>query len=113
MVNSSEFFMQFALDKAWAYQGLTFPNPPVGAVITDNQDRLLSYGVHKEAGSPHAEVNAIKQAYLNITKDKEILKFEDASKIHEYLHLNHNGIFEDKNIYVTLEPCNHFGKHPL
>jgi len=105
-------FISFALEKAWAYQGLTYPNPPVGAVITDNQNNFLAYGVHKRVGTPHAEVDAIKKAYFNITKDKKILKLEDSKEIHEYLKVNHNGIFRDKNIYVTLEPCNHFGKTP-
>jgi len=91
MVNSQEYFIDLALEKAWAYQGLTYPNPSVGAVVTDNQNNFIAYGVHKRAGTPHAEVNAIKKAYLK---------------------LNHNGIFKDKNIYVTLEPCNHFGKTP-
>jgi len=104
--------MQLALEKAWAYQGLTYPNPPVGAVITDNQNNLISYGVHKKAGTPHAEVNAIKQAYFKITHDNEILKLEDSIEIHKYLSTHSHGIFEDKNIYVTLEPCNHFGKTP-
>jgi len=105
-------FINSALEKAWAYQGLTYPNPPVGAVITDNQNNFISYGVHKKAGTPHAEVNAIKKAYFKITQNEEILKIEDSKNIHDYLELNHNGIFKDKNIYVTLEPCNHFGKTP-
>jgi diaminohydroxyphosphoribosylaminopyrimidine deaminase/5-amino-6-(5-phosphoribosylamino)uracil reductase len=105
-------FINLALEKAWAYQGLTYPNPPVGAVITDNQNNFISYGVHIKAGSPHAEVNAIKQAYFTLTSNKNILKLEDSKDIHEYLYNNHNGIFSDKNIYVTLEPCNHFGKTP-
>jgi diaminohydroxyphosphoribosylaminopyrimidine deaminase/5-amino-6-(5-phosphoribosylamino)uracil reductase len=112
MVNSQEYFIDLALEKAWAYQGLTYSNPPVGAVITDNQNNFIAYGVHKKAGTPHAEVNAIKKAYFNITKDKKILDIVDSKEIHNYLKLNHNGIFKDKYIYVTLEPCNHFGKTP-
>lgn len=104
--------MQLALEKAWAYQGLTYPNPPVGAVITDNQNNFIAYGVHKKAGTPHAEVNAIKKAYYELTQDDIILNITDSKEIHEYLHVNHNHIFKDKNIYVTLEPCNHFGKTP-
>ena len=112
MVNGDEYFINLALEKAWVYQGLTYPNPPVGAVITDNQNNFIAYGVHVKAGSPHAEVNAIKQAYLNLTNDKNILKLECSKDIHEYIYKNHNDIFKDKNIYVTLEPCNHFGKTP-
>ena len=112
MVNSPEFYMQLALDKAWAFQGLTYPNPPVGAVVTDNQNSFIAYGVHEKAGEAHAEVNVIKQAYFNITHDETILNIKESKKIHEYLYQNHNGIFKDKYIYVTLEPCNHFGKTP-
>jgi len=104
--------MNLAIEKAWAFQGLTYPNPPVGAIITDNQNNFIAYGIHKKAGAPHAEVNAIKQAYFNITNDKEILKIESSNKIHDYLYINHNNIFKNKNLYVTLEPCNHFGKTP-
>jgi len=112
MVSSQEYFINLALEKAWAYQGLTYPNPPVGAVITDNQNNFIAYGVHKEAGLAHAEVNAIKKAYHNLTNDTKILDIIDTRKIHDYLYANHNGIFKDKHIYVTLEPCNHFGKTP-
>jgi diaminohydroxyphosphoribosylaminopyrimidine deaminase/5-amino-6-(5-phosphoribosylamino)uracil reductase len=105
-------FINLALEKAWAYQGLTYPNPPVGAVITDNQNNFISSGVHEKAGTPHAEVNAIKKAYCKLTNDEKILNIKDSSEIHKYLHVNHNDIFKDKNIYVTLEPCNHFGKTP-
>ena len=105
-------FINLALEKAWAYQGLTYPNPPVGAVITDNQNNFISYGVHVKAGSPHAEVNAIKKAYHKLTNDDKIFNLKDSSEIHKYIHINHNGIFRDKHIYVTLEPCNHFGKTP-
>ena len=112
MVNSQEYFIDLALEKAWAYQGLTYPNPPVGAVITDNQDNFISYGVHKKVGTPHAEVHAIKKAYYKLTNDTKIVDITDAQKIHNYIHANHNGLFKDKYIYVTLEPCNHFGKTP-
>jgi diaminohydroxyphosphoribosylaminopyrimidine deaminase/5-amino-6-(5-phosphoribosylamino)uracil reductase len=112
MVNEDNYFIDLALEKAWAYQGLTYPNPPVGAVITDNKNNFISYGVHKKAGTPHAEVHAIKKAYYRLTNDEKILNLEDSKQIHKYLKLNHNDIFRDKNIYVTLEPCNHFGKTP-
>jgi len=105
-------FINLALKKAWAYQGLTYPNPPVGAVITDNKNNFIAYGVHKKAGTPHAEVHAIKKAYFKITQDEKILKLKDSKEIHNYLQVNHKGLFRDKIIYVTLEPCNHFGKTP-
>jgi len=112
MVIKEESHIQLALDKAWIYQGLTYPNPPVGSVITDENNNFISYGVHVKAGTPHAEVNAIKKAYYKLTNDKAIMDIEDSKDIHDYLFTNHNGIFKNKNIYVTLEPCNHFGKTP-
>lgn len=57
------FYMKLAIDEAWKYQLLTYPNPAVGCVIVKN-GRLLSIEAHKEAGQAHAEVNALKAAYL-------------------------------------------------
>ncbi len=112
MVKSDEYFMQKALDKAWTYQGLTFPNPAVGAVITDKNSNLISLGVHERAGLAHAEVNAIKNAYMYLTKDNQIQEITNPFLLHEYLLKHHAGIFKNKTIYVTLEPCNHVGKTP-
>ena len=66
--------------------GTTYPNPMVGSVIV-YEDRIIGEGWHKKAGEPHAEVNAI-----NSVKDKSLLK--------------------KATIYVSLEPCSHFGKTP-
>ncbi len=66
--------------------GTTYPNPLVGSVIVYN-DVIIGEGWHKEAGMPHAEVNAIKSV-----SDPSLLK--------------------DATIYVNLEPCSHFGKTP-
>jgi len=112
MVRDENHFMQMALDKAWSYQGLTYPNPPVGAVITDNQNNFISIGTHEFAGGPHAEVNAIKNAYKKLTDDEKIDSINDSISLHKFLHENHRDIFKDKNIYVTLEPCNHHGQTP-
>ncbi len=66
--------------------GTTYPNPLVGSVIVlDN--KIIGEGWHLEAGKPHAEVNAIKSV-----KDKSLL--------------------EQATIYVSLEPCSHYGKTP-
>lgn len=66
--------------------GTTYPNPLVGSVIVyDN--KIIGEGWHKKAGEPHAEVNAV-----NSVKDKSLL--------------------EKATIYVSLEPCSHFGKTP-
>jgi diaminohydroxyphosphoribosylaminopyrimidine deaminase/5-amino-6-(5-phosphoribosylamino)uracil reductase len=66
--------------------GTTYPNPLVGSVIVYN-DKIIGEGWHKKAGEPHAEVNAI-----NSVKDKTLLS--------------------RATIYVSLEPCSHFGKTP-
>lgn len=66
--------------------GNTFPNPMVGSVIVhDNQ--IIGEGWHRMAGEPHAEVNAI-----NSVSDTSLLP--------------------KSTIYVSLEPCSHFGKTP-
>jgi diaminohydroxyphosphoribosylaminopyrimidine deaminase/5-amino-6-(5-phosphoribosylamino)uracil reductase len=66
--------------------GTTYPNPLVGSVIVYN-NKIIGEGWHKKSGEPHAEVNAI-----NAVKDKSLLS--------------------KSTIYVSLEPCNHFGKTP-
>jgi diaminohydroxyphosphoribosylaminopyrimidine deaminase / 5-amino-6-(5-phosphoribosylamino)uracil reductase len=62
------------------------PNPLVGAVIVHN-NQIIGEGYHQKYGEAHAEVNAV-----NSVEDKTLLK--------------------DSTIYVTLEPCSHFGKTP-
>ena len=105
------FYMRLAIDEAWKHQLLTYPNPAVGCVIVKNQ-RLLAVEAHKEAGMPHAEVNALKTAYLK-DNPNSILKTKNSSfDIHQFLLQNHNGFFNDCEIYVTLEPCNHIGRTP-
>lgn len=67
-------------------RGQVSPNPMVGAVIVLD-DRIIGEGYHRCCGQAHAEVNAI-----NSVKDKSLL--------------------EDSTIYVSLEPCAHYGKTP-
>ena len=104
-------FMQLAIDKAWEYQLLTYPNPAVGAVIV-REGKVLSIEAHKEAGKPHAEVLALKAAYLTEYPNSSLKDIDDSHIIHEYLTNNHNDFFKSCEIYVTLEPCNHIGKTP-
>lgn len=66
--------------------GTTYPNPLVGSVIVYNNE-IIGEGWHQKAGEPHAEVNAIHSV-----KDKSLLS--------------------KATIYVSLEPCSHFGKTP-
>ena len=105
------FYMKLAIDEAWKYQLLTYPNPAVGCVVVKN-GVILSIEAHKEAGTPHAEVNALKAAFLKEYPNDVLKTKKDSHDIHEYLIKNHNGFFEDCIIYVTLEPCNHIGKTP-
>jgi len=79
-------YMQRCIDLAYMGLGNTYSNPMVGAVVVyDN--KIIGEGYHTQAGKPHAEVNAI-----NMVKDKNLLKHS--------------------TIYVSLEPCAHFGKTP-
>jgi len=103
--------MQLAIRKAWKYQFLTYPNPAVGAtVVKDNQ--VLSVEAHQKAGMPHAEVLALKEAYLTRYKDLKLKDMDNSLEIHNYLSENHKDFFRDCEIFVTLEPCNHIGKTP-
>lgn len=81
-----EFYMQRCLELAEKGLGNTSPNPLVGAVIV-HEDKIIGEGYHQQYGGPHAEVNAI-----NSVKNKSLLK--------------------DSKIYVSLEPCSHYGKTP-
>lgn len=77
-------YMKLALILAGARHGLTGTNPSVGCVIVKNNE-IVSIGQTGFNGSPHAEFNAIKNANENLKGAK---------------------------IYITLEPCNHYGKTP-
>ena len=104
--------MQKALDAAWAYQVLTFPNPAVGAVVSNEKGEILGIGAHQKAGTPHAEVLALKAAYAHLTHDQRIQAIEDATELHTFLKEHHANLFHSLTLHVTLEPCNHFGKTP-
>jgi diaminohydroxyphosphoribosylaminopyrimidine deaminase/5-amino-6-(5-phosphoribosylamino)uracil reductase len=85
-VNIHEKYIKRCIQLAKNGVGLTYPNPMVGSVIVLN-NKVIGEGWHKKAGKPHAEVNAI-----NSVTDKSLLK--------------------EATIYVSLEPCSHFGKTP-
>jgi len=76
--------MKTAIELADNGLGFVNPNPLVGAVIVKN-GRVIGKGYHERFGSNHAEVNA----FLNATED-----------------------VEGADMYVTLEPCSHYGKTP-
>ncbi len=76
-----------ALQLARMGAGFVSPNPMVGAVIADTEGRIIGEGYHRCWGGPHAEVNAVASV-----ADKAVLR--------------------GATMYVTLEPCSHYGKTP-
>ena len=77
-------YMKLALNLASARKGLTGENPSVGCVIV-KKDKIISIGQTGFGGRPHAEYNAI----LNCSEDPK-----------------------NSKMYISLEPCNHYGKTP-
>ncbi len=77
-------YMQQALSLARRANGFTSPNPSVGAIVV-KKGIIVGKGFHKAAGLPHAEVEALNDAGPQAM---------------------------GATLYVTLEPCNHFGKTP-
>jgi len=106
-----EFYMQLALDKAWEYQGLTYPNPAVGAVVT-MEGKILAIEAHQKAGTSHAEVVALLSAYETLSKRSIDFDPKDSHKGHAFLLNLPKDFFSQCSIYVTLEPCSHEGKTP-
>ncbi len=105
------FYMNLCLKEAWRYQGLTYPNPPVGSLILDNNGKIIAIKAHQRAGSAHAELNVISEV-LKLMGDTNITKIDSPTEKHQYILENHNNRFLNFTIYVTLEPCNHVGKTP-
>ena len=78
-------YMNHALLLARRGQGVTSPNPMVGAVVVDTSGKIIAEGFHKRAGTPHAETAALRKA---------------------------GSLAKGQTLYVTLEPCNHAGRTP-
>ena len=108
---NDEFYMQLALNKAWQYQGLTYPNPAVGAVVVCN-GAIVAIEAHQKAGTSHAEVLALLSAYTSLSKNTIDFDVFDAAKAHTFLLNLPQNFFSHCDIYVTLEPCSHEGKTP-
>ncbi|SFP00721.1 bifunctional diaminohydroxyphosphoribosylaminopyrimidine deaminase/5-amino-6-(5-phosphoribosylamino)uracil reductase RibD [Hydrogenimonas thermophila] len=104
--------MRLAISEAWKYQLLTYPNPAVGAVVVGSNGELLAVNAHQEAGKAHAEVLAIRDAYVKSSGDCELAKCDDAHILHSELAKRAGTLFFQSTIYVTLEPCSHTGKTP-
>ena len=85
-MNISEKYIKRCIELARNGLGTTYPNPMVGSAIV-HDGKIIGEGWHRKAGEAHAEVNAI-----NSVKDEKLLK--------------------DATIYVSLEPCSHYGKTP-
>ncbi|MFA5555778.1 MAG: bifunctional diaminohydroxyphosphoribosylaminopyrimidine deaminase/5-amino-6-(5-phosphoribosylamino)uracil reductase RibD [Flavobacteriaceae bacterium] len=83
---SHETYIKRCIELAKNGLGTTYPNPLVGSVIVHN-GKIIGEGWHRKSGESHAEVIAIDSV-----KNKELLK--------------------ESTIYVSLEPCSHFGKTP-
>ena len=79
--------MRRALQLARQGAGHTSPNPMVGAVIVGPDGTIIGEGWHRKCGEGHAEVNAVAS-------------------------VNDPSLLKDSTIYVTLEPCSHYGKTP-
>ncbi|MEE3776440.1 bifunctional diaminohydroxyphosphoribosylaminopyrimidine deaminase/5-amino-6-(5-phosphoribosylamino)uracil reductase RibD [Campylobacter sp. CX2-4080-23] len=111
---SDEFYLSLAIDKAWNYQLLTYPNPAVGAVILDENGKILSICAHQKAGEAHAELNATKEVL--VAKDYRLKSLFDTTKdpneLYSLIIQNHQNLLKNSTYYVTLEPCAHQGKTP-
>lgn len=87
--SDDERFMARALQLAANGRYSTSPNPMVGSVIVSAGGRIIGEGWHRQYGGPHAEVNAVNSV-------------ADADR----------PLLPESTIYVTLEPCSHYGKTP-
>jgi diaminohydroxyphosphoribosylaminopyrimidine deaminase/5-amino-6-(5-phosphoribosylamino)uracil reductase len=83
---SDELAMKLALQEAFKGAGFVSPNPLVGCVVLDRKNCFLASGFHQRFGEAHAEVNALK----DLTAEQ----------------------LRGARVFVTLEPCSHFGKTP-
>lgn len=109
-MTSDEYLLSLCLQEAWAYQTLALPNPVVGAMVTGENGQILSLSVHTQSGCSHAEIKALKKAYESLSG--KACPVDTSHQIHHFLSKHHGGLFEKCSIFVTLEPCNHYGKTP-
>lgn len=85
----NEKYMWRAIELAASGRGFASPNPMVGAVIAAPDGRIIGEGWHRRCGEAHAEVNAVASVSESDRK-----------------------LIPESTIYVTLEPCAHYGKTP-
>jgi diaminohydroxyphosphoribosylaminopyrimidine deaminase / 5-amino-6-(5-phosphoribosylamino)uracil reductase len=86
-----EKYMQRCIELAKLGAGNVSPNPMVGAIVV-HEGNIIGEGYHQQYGQAHAEVNAINQVLTDFDNAAELLK--------------------NSTIYVSLEPCAHYGKTP-
>jgi diaminohydroxyphosphoribosylaminopyrimidine deaminase/5-amino-6-(5-phosphoribosylamino)uracil reductase len=90
-MSEHEKYMRRCLELAALGVGSVSPNPMVGAVIV-HDGQIIGEGYHRQYGQAHAEVNAVNDV---------LSKFNDAEEL-----------LKSSTIYVSLEPCAHYGKTP-
>lgn len=100
---SDERAFEVALLEAFRGYGRTSPNPSVGCVILDSENRFLASGFHARAGFPHAEISALaslQQRDLSRSSDGWDLSGLPGERL------------RGARVFVTLEPCAHEGRTP-
>lgn len=80
-----EYYMRLAIAESVRARGVSTPNPPVGAILVSKQGEIKGRGFTQPVGKPHAEIMCLQQA---------------------------GDYARDSTLYVTLEPCNHYGRTP-
>ncbi|WP_242689140.1 bifunctional diaminohydroxyphosphoribosylaminopyrimidine deaminase/5-amino-6-(5-phosphoribosylamino)uracil reductase RibD [Pedobacter sp. SYSU D00535] len=90
-MEESTVYIRRCLELAALGAGSVSPNPMVGAVIV-HHNKIIGEGYHEKYGGPHAEVNAVNWVLQHYSNAESLLK--------------------ESTIYVSLEPCAHYGKTP-
>lgn len=103
-MTEDEKYMQRAIQLAKCGEASVAPNPMVGAVIVKG-GRIIGEGFHRKYGGPHAEVNAVRSVRM-----PQGVEAHPGDK--DNVSLPSVGYFSDCTMYVTLEPCSHWGKTP-
>ncbi|MCM1532403.1 MAG: bifunctional diaminohydroxyphosphoribosylaminopyrimidine deaminase/5-amino-6-(5-phosphoribosylamino)uracil reductase RibD [Bacteroides sp.] len=101
-MQSEQAFMRRAFEVARHGLGATSPNPTVGCVVVW-QNRIIGEGFHRRYGEAHAEVNAVQSILTPNATVAEICR--TTGKHPEEL-------LRESTMYVSLEPCSHYGKQP-
>ena len=87
-LDTHDIYMQRCLQLAELGMGNVAPNPMVGAVLV-HEGKIIAEGYHMQYGKAHAEVNCINNVPAHLSQ-----------------------LIKESTLYVSLEPCNHFGKTP-